>query len=138
MLKRSVRLFTRAIAAVLLALSVWPQASTGTVRDETAALVPHVAVRVTNIATGVASKATGNDVGFYIFPGVVAGRYTLAVEAPGMQKYEATLAVQVLQDAVVDPVLRAGQATSQVVVRDVTPIVTTSSPDLGHVLYSRA
>jgi hypothetical protein len=38
------------------------------------------------------------------------------LQAPGMQKFEGTLTVQVVQDTVVDPVLKVGETTSQVVV----------------------
>src|SRR5690348_17019369 len=126
------------LAAVALALPAWPQASTGsvrgTVRDQTAAVVPRAAVTLTGVATNLSSRTTANEVGFYEFQGVVPGQYRLAVEAPGMQRFEGTLAVRVLQDAVVDPVLAVGQAASQVVVQDVTPLVTPDNPSIGHVL----
>jgi hypothetical protein len=69
-----------------------------------------------------------------MFAGVVAGRYDLQVEFPGMQKFEGALTVQVAQSAVVDVTLTVGQAATQVTVGDVTPMVTVDSPTLGHVL----
>src|SRR5262249_35726072 len=82
----------------------------------------------------VVSRTATNGVGFYIFPGVLPGRYRLTVEAPGMERYEATLTVQVQLDATIDPVLKVGQTTTVVEVNDVTPVVTTDAPTLGHVL----
>ena len=126
------------IAAVLLALPAWPQASTGsvrgTVRDQSAAVVPRAAVTLTDTARNISSKTTTSEVGIYQFPGVVPGQYRLVVEAPGMQKFEGVLTVQVQQDAVVDPVLAVGQTATEVVVRDVTPLVTPDNPSVGHVL----
>ncbi|MCX6638605.1 MAG: carboxypeptidase-like regulatory domain-containing protein, partial [Acidobacteria bacterium] len=87
------------LAIVLMAPCAWPQASTGnvsgTVRDESGAVMPSAAVTLTNTATNVASKTTANEVGYYQFPGIVPGPYLLSVEAPGMQKFEGGLTVQV-------------------------------------------
>src|SRR5439155_7367429 len=82
----------------------------------------------------VARNTSTNESGVYVFPGVVPGPYHIAVDFPGMQKFEANLTVQVQQDPSVDVVLQVGQATAQVEVQDVTPMVTTESPTLGHSL----
>ncbi|MEK7407081.1 MAG: TonB-dependent receptor [Acidobacteriota bacterium] len=128
------------VIATILAVSLpaWPQASTttvsGTVHDQSAAVIPNVTVELTNTATGVALRTNTNQVGFYMFPGVRPGPYRLAIEAPGMEKFEAVLTVQVQQAVVVDPVLKPGAITATVEVRDVTPMIVSSSPTLGHVL----
>jgi hypothetical protein len=85
----------------------------------------------------VTSKTTTNDVGTYIFPGMVPGPYRLLIESAGMQKFEGTLTVQVQQSAVVDAVLRVGQTATEVQVADVTPLLTVDNPTLGHVLEQR-
>jgi hypothetical protein len=126
------------LLAVAFAPPAWPQASTGTVsgtvRDQSGAVVPAANVTLTNTATNVTSKTITNQVGFYILPGVVPGPYRLTAEATGMQKFEGTLTVQVQQSVVVDPVLRVGQTTTEVQVTDHTPLVTVDNPTLGHVL----
>ncbi|MEK7403659.1 MAG: carboxypeptidase regulatory-like domain-containing protein [Acidobacteriota bacterium] len=123
---------------LLAALPGWPQASTGavsgTVRDQTGAVIPGAVVSLANTATNVASKTSTNVAGFYLFPGVVPGPYKLAVEASGMQKFEGALTVQVQQSAVVDVVLKVGTTTTAVEVLDVTPLLTVDRPTLGHVL----
>jgi hypothetical protein len=122
----------------LFAIPAWPQASTGTVsgtvRDQTSAVIPNATVVLTNTDTNVSSKTTTNESGFYRFPGVVPGPYSLAAEAVGMQKFEGTLIVQVQQSTVADVTLRVGQTSTEVAVRDVTPIVTTDNPTLGTTL----
>ncbi len=127
---------------LLLALSLpplaWPQASTGmvsgTVRDPTSAVIPGASVSLTNTGTNVTSKTTTNGTGFYVFPGIVPGPYTLSVEAAGMAKFEGSLEVQVQQSAVVDVTLKLGQTTTQVAIADITPMVQTDGPALGTVL----
>lgn len=125
-------------AIVLLGTLAWSQTSTatvsGTVRDQTGAVIPAASVTLTNTAMNVSSKSSTNAAGFYIFPGVVPGPYALSVEAPGMQRFEGKLTVQVQQSAVVDAVLRVGQTTTEVTVEDVTALVTVDNPTLGHVL----
>src|SRR5690348_15251544 len=77
----------------------WPQASTGavsgTVRDQTGAVIPSASVSLTNTETNGTSKSLTNESGFYRFPGVVPGSYLLVVDAVGMQKFEGSLLVQV-------------------------------------------
>jgi hypothetical protein len=118
--------------------AAWPQASTGTVsgttRDQTGAVIPTASVTLTNRNTNIAQKTTTNATGFYIFPGTLPGPYTLVVEVSGMQRFEGTLTLQVQQSAVVDVVLKVGQTATEVTVQDVTPLLQTSSPTLGHVL----
>ena len=126
------------VLCLMVAPIAWPQASTatvsGTVRDQTGAVIPAATVTLNNTATGVSLKTTTNEAGFYVFPGVIPGNYTLTVEATGMQKFEGKLTVQVQQSAVVDAVLKVGQTTTEVQVTDVTPLLTVDNPTLGHTL----
>jgi hypothetical protein len=123
---------------VLLAQLAWPQTSTGTlsgtVRDQTGAVIPSASVTLTNRNTNVTSKGSTNEVGFYAFPGTLPGPYLLTVEVAGMQKFEGTLTIQVQQSAVVDVTMRVGQTATEIAVQDVTPLLQVSSPTLGHVL----
>ena len=124
--------------ACLLALPAFPQASTatvsGTVRDQSGAVIPRAGVSLVNTATNVKSQTITNEIGFYMFPGVIPGPYRLEAESAGMQRYEGAVTVQVQQSVVVDPVMKPGQTTTTVVVQDVTPMISTDRPALGHVL----
>jgi hypothetical protein len=126
------------LLASLLAPLAWPQASTGTVsgtvRDQTGAVIPGASITLANINTNITSRTTANQVGFYIYPGVLPGPYKITVEASGMQRFEATLTVQVQQSAVVDVAMKVGQTVTEVTVQDVTPILIVDSPTLGHTL----
>ncbi len=138
MLKRCF-LFIAAIS--LFCSAVLPQSSTGsvrgTVRDQSEAVVPGVSVVLTNLDTNVSSKSTTNEVGFYIVPGLIAGRYRLTAEQTGFQILENTITVQVGQNVVIDPVLKPGAVSTTVVVQSEAPMVVTDSPALGHVLERR-
>src|SRR5262245_26546633 len=139
------RNLSRGIAVVCLLTLALPlafsQSSTGsvrgTVRDQSEAVVPNADVTLTNTATNVISKAKTNETGFYVFPVVTPGRYRMVVDVPGMQKYEATLTVQVQQSTTADVVMRISSEAITVSVQDVTPVVVTDKMSLGHVLDRR-
>lgn len=126
------------VAAAATAPLLTGQSSTarvsGTVRDQTNAVIQAASVTITNSATGAVNRTTTNVSGFYLFPNLIPGGYRLTAESSGMQKYEATLTVQVQQSAVVDIVLLPGQTATTIEVTDATPLVTTDTPVLGHVL----
>jgi hypothetical protein len=106
----------------------------GTVRDQTGAVVVAAPVALTNTGTNVVLRASSSQAGFYIFPDLVPGSYRLDVDAPGMKKYAATLTISVQQTAVVDITLQVGSATTQVSVTDATPVVTVDSATLSEEL----
>src|SRR5579864_1086502 len=122
----------------LVSPAAWPQASTatvsGTVRDQTSAVIPTAAVTLTNQATNVTFKTTVNDTGFFLFAGVVPGPYLLTVDAQGMQKFEGSLTVDVAQSAVVNVTMKVGQTATEVAIHDVTPILQTDNATLGGTL----
>jgi Carboxypeptidase regulatory-like domain len=80
-------------ASVLLIPSAWPQENatiTGAVLDPTGAVVPNVAITLTNIATGQARETSSNNSGIYVFTNVGVGRFNLDATASGFQKFSRT------------------------------------------------
>lgn len=131
-------LFLSVVAFLCLLPCAWSQTSagtvSGTVRDQSGAVIPGAAVALFNSATNVTSQNKTNDAGVYIFPGLQPGTYRLSAESAGMQKYEAEVLVQVGQRASIDPVMQpAGTATSVEIV-DVTPLVTTDNATVATTL----
>jgi hypothetical protein len=122
----------------LTGICAWPQASTGTVsgtvRDQSGAVIPNAPVVITNAGTNVGIPGRTNEAGRYFFPGITPGSYRIAVEFPGMKKYEGSFTVQVQQSVVIDPVLTPGETSTTVEVTDVTPVVTVDNAAVGHVL----
>ncbi|HZT37442.1 MAG TPA: carboxypeptidase-like regulatory domain-containing protein [Bryobacteraceae bacterium] len=88
----------------------------GTVQDATAAAIPGCSVHVVNERTGVANDTTTNNTGFYTVPGLFAGNYTVTFSAPGMKKYQTTIALQNAQVAVLNATLTVGDVAEQVTV----------------------
>ena len=127
------------IAVLLLAaVPAWPQASTatlsGTVRDQSGAVIPNASVTLTKTDTSEVFKTSTNSAGFYLFPGLVPGPYRVAVESKGMERFTGSLTIQVQQSAVVDVAMTVGRAVQTVTVEDVTPRVATDNGMLNYVL----
>lgn len=58
---------------------------TGTVTDQTGAVIPGVTVTATNIAQGTQTKVIADGKGTYTFPSLLVGRYDLKLEASGFR-----------------------------------------------------
>src|ERR1700693_3857770 len=79
--------------SVLLTPSAWAQENatiTGTVVDPTGAVIPNVAITLTNIATGQERETSSNNSGIYVFSNVGVGRFNLDATAAGFQKFSRT------------------------------------------------
>src|SRR5262245_62133933 len=85
-------------SALLILARVSTGSIAGLVSDESHAVVPAVAVTLINRDTGVQKTATTDAAGFFAFPIVPPGYYTLRASIQGFQTYETTgLEVQVAQ-----------------------------------------
>jgi len=62
----------------------------GTVTDPSGGLMPAARVTITNEATGVARTMDANDHGFYSFPDLPVGTYTVTVRQTGFKTYKRT------------------------------------------------
>jgi hypothetical protein len=90
-MRRSHFLLTAAFSvAVLLAPLAWAQENatiTGSVLDPTGAVVPNVAITLTNVATGQVRETASNGSGIYTFANVGVGHFNLDATAAGFQKF---------------------------------------------------
>lgn len=59
----------------------------GTVTDQTGAIIPGAQVVATSHQTGVESKAVANDLGAFQFPSIQPGTYTVTCEVHGFKKF---------------------------------------------------
>ncbi|QEE30301.1 TonB-dependent receptor [Terriglobus albidus] len=89
----------------------------GTTTDASRAVVPNVALTLSNEATGTAVRRVSNGAGIFVFPQLNPGRYTLTAISPGFgQQAVKSINVGVSQTAHVDIVLQVSSVTEQVVV----------------------
>jgi len=138
MTKRFAQGFCIFVALVASAVPLWSQANTsirGTVTDQTGGAVPKAQITLTNTATGAARSGVSSAVGEYEFEQVVPGSYTLAVEAAGFKRYEATnLQLEVNNPATVNVSLQVGGTNQVVAVTAETPILNTTDASIGSVM----
>jgi hypothetical protein len=89
----------------------------GTVTDPTGAVVPNVAIVVTNADTGAVRTLVTNDTGQYVVPSLVIGKYDLKAQASGFKVEEYKGVVLNVNDRIrVDFQMKLGQLADAVVV----------------------
>jgi hypothetical protein len=109
---------------------------TGTVTDQSGAVVNGAKVTLTNNDTGVASTKITAD-GIYTFPAVLPGTYTVRVESTGFSTHVTeNVVVHVQQVATVDAQLTPGKVTEQVVVNTTTPLLQAETAEVGQTISS--
>jgi Carboxypeptidase regulatory-like domain/TonB-dependent Receptor Plug Domain len=125
------------ILLVLCAVASFGQGTgsiTGTVRDNTGAVVPKAEVTLTDTATLTAFHTTSNAEGEYLVAAIPPGGYDLAVSAVGFNKFESKgIILRVSQRARVDATLSVGEVKTAVTVEGsgVTQVETESSEVSG-------
>jgi hypothetical protein len=106
----------------------------GHVGDTTGAVIPKVAITLTNAATGAARSTFTTSAGDYTFPDVQPGNYTLQATAPDFKTDTASLEVQVQQSVRQDFTLQVGQITQTVTVESTAALLQVDNPTLGTVV----
>ena len=122
---------------ILFAATLFAQGTgsiTGTVRDNTGAVVAKADVTLTDTGTLNALKTTTNNEGEYLFAAVPPGTYNLSVSAVGFNTYQATgIILRVAQRARADATLSVGEVKTTVTVEGTgaTQVETESSEVSG-------
>src|SRR5262249_10197249 len=75
-------------ALILMAQQTGSGTVQGVARDATSAVVAGAKVTIRHTATATKNTTNTNDVGFFGFPPIIPGDYTITVEAAGMQAWE--------------------------------------------------
>ncbi|MEX2272424.1 MAG: TonB-dependent receptor [Vicinamibacterales bacterium] len=107
---------------------------TGVVRDPSDAIIPKAQVRVTSLTTGVSSAAATTNDGTYLVVNLAPGEYLVEAEAPGFQRLQQTVRLEVGARARLDLSLAVGSMDETVRVEGVLPLVNTESAVVGKVV----
>src|SRR5947209_10934589 len=123
---------------VLSAGAAWGQATaqiSGTVRDQSGAVLPGVEVTATQTDTGIARTAVTNETGSYILSNLALGPYRFEAALLGFRTFVQTgIVLQVNSNPVINPVLEVGQVTEQVEVQANAAQVETRNAGIGSVV----
>ena len=110
---RLLRHLCAGFAGVILASTLaWAQATaqlSGTVTDESGAVLPGVTVTVTQTDTGFARTVVTEASGTYVMPNLPTGPYKLEISLQGFKSYVQTgIVLQVAASPVINAVLGVG------------------------------
>jgi hypothetical protein len=123
---------------LLVCADAWAQATaqiSGTVRDQSNAVLPGVEVTATQTGTGISRNTVTNETGSYLLSNLPLGPYKLEAALPGFRTFVQTgIVLQVNSSPVVNPVLEVGQVRQQVEVEANAALVETRNVGVGQVI----
>ena len=115
-------LFGGLAISVLNCAGVWAQSTaqiSGTVMDQTRAVLPGVEISATQTDTGITRNAITNETGSYELPNLPIGPYRLEVTLPGFRTFvQSGIILQVNSNPVINAVLEIGQIIEGCAVKD--------------------
>src|SRR4051812_12860773 len=118
--------------------SLWAQATaqiSGTVKDQSGAVLPGVEIKMTQADTGVSRDTVTNETGSYVLTNLPIGPYRLEASLPGFRTYSQTgIVLLVNSSPAVNVVMEVGQISEQVEVQDNAALVETRSAGVGVVM----
>jgi hypothetical protein len=110
----------------------------GFVRDSSGAVIQGAAVVVSNAGTKESHRTLTNPEGYYVFPQLLVGSYTVTIEAPGFKRY-VKVGIPLDAEAKVssDAVLTVGAANESVEVTASSAVVQTDSAQVGTTIETK-
>lgn len=110
----------------------------GLVTDPSNAAVPGTLIMATNVSTGVVTKTKATLGGWYNFPLLIAGTYTVTAEQKGFARAVTAPVVLHAGDKLrVDVKLTLGETSQRVEVTAAAPLLNATTSALGTVIESR-
>lgn len=110
----------------------------GTVTDSSGAVVPGVAVTLTDVSTGVATKTTTDSDGNYTVRPLLIGTYTVTAEKQGFQQAVlSNVEVAIGQVVRLDLVLQLGTVEQKLQVTAAPPLLQSQTSSLGTIETER-
>ncbi|HEX5229655.1 MAG TPA: TonB-dependent receptor [Bryobacteraceae bacterium] len=106
----------------------------GTVKDPSGAVIAGATVTATNAATNAQSKSVTDDKGFYAFPSLPVGRYTVRASEEGFGPQTRTLQVDSNSAIVEDLTMAMAEKVEEVTVLENATQVETASSQMGQVV----
>ena len=138
MVRNAGRLFLFSLISMMSCLSVFAQSTaqlSGTVRDQSGAVLPGVEVTATQTATGLARTVLTNETGSYVLPNLPIGPYRLEAALPGFRMFVQTgIVLQVSANPEINIVMAVGQVAETVEVQADAALVETRNTGVGQVI----
>lgn len=123
------------LATLLCVAQTSTSTLTGTIYDNSGAVVAGAVVTVTNDGTGVVQKQLTNSAGLFAFPSIGVGTYTVTVEMSGFKTSRRTNVVLEVNTPMAVPItLELGDTREVVKVESSVEQLNTSNATLGNVV----
>jgi hypothetical protein len=131
-----------AIAATIGSLPVFAQFDSGQisgfVRDPSQSSVANAMVVITNEGNGEKHRSATNSSGYYVFPNLFVGSYTVEVEAPGFKKaLQSGIQLSAAAKLSIDLELAVGAVTESVDVTAQATLVQSETATVGRTVTTR-
>jgi hypothetical protein len=109
----------------------------GTVTDQSGAVLPQASISAKNVATGITRASTASSSGFYTIPNLLPGVYDVTVTAQGFStEIKTGLNLTVGEQQELDFTLQVGKTSQTVVVTTEAPTVELASSSIGALVNS--
>lgn len=106
---------------------------TGTITDQTGAVVPNVPIKATHVDTGTVLLGTTSATGNYSIPQMPIGRYEISVEAPGFKSFRREgVNLAAAQTLRLDVSMEVGATSESVTVNAEASLLKTETAELVH------
>lgn len=107
---------------------------TGVVTDPNGAVLPGANVTITNLDTKITRQTRTTEEGFYSFQLLPPGKYRLEVTAPGFEKYEAEVTINITQTTALDIRMDVAGKKESIIVVSEAPLLQTETSQQGRVV----
>jgi Carboxypeptidase regulatory-like domain len=129
------------LVTVFCSVPMWAQATaqiSGTVKDQTGAVLPGVEITATHTDTSIVRTAITNETGSYVLPNLAVGPYRLEAALPGFRSFaQSGIVLQVNGSPAINPVLEVGQVTESVEIQANAALVETRNSSVGQVIENQ-
>src|SRR6202140_4647011 len=109
----------------------------GTVADQSGAILPQATISIRNVATDITRTTTTSSAGFYSVPNLLPGSYDVKASAQGFSNHMATgVTLTVGEQQVLNFTLQVGQMTQTIQVSTEAPNVELASSSISATVNS--
>jgi hypothetical protein len=126
------------LAVLLACRAAWAQGTaqlSGTVKDQSGAVLPGVEVNAMQTATGAKRAAVSDETGSFVLPNLPIGPYLLEAGLTGFKSYvQSGIVLQVGANPLINIVLQVGQVADQIEVQADAALVETRSTGVGQMI----
>src|ERR1051325_10723605 len=120
-LGEEMKILTALFLSILVCTAAWAQNTaqiSGTVKDQTGAVLPGADVTMTQTETGFKRTAVTDETGSYVLSSLPVGPYRLEAALPGFRTYAQTgIVLEVNAHPTINAVLQVGKVADQVEVQ---------------------